>query len=222
MAWTRIQAVEGYTSFTTTNSVTIAASASGSVLVVVTGTKSQSAAALAIATVTDNMSNTYTLLVAATDAFASDGPNDAEIWYCLNPIAGVTTISLTAAPTPARFFAVAAEYTPPSAVTIEASTNTGTSTTASLACGPITTTGSSDLLIAGGRMSATSVAAPFALTINEATHQFGFADSLSQAAASYTATFTLTANIATAAIGAFKAGGGAVLVNFLEMLGCGS
>ncbi len=72
----------------TTATLTISATAAGSIIVVPTGsTFSRTATG-----VTDDQGNTYTL---ATGSAALNITGRCDTWYCLNPTAGVTSITVT-------------------------------------------------------------------------------------------------------------------------------
>ena len=148
---------------------------------------------------------TWTLLKASVS-----GGLNAELWYCLDAVAGAGNVSLSITGGTATFLdGYVAEYTFTSGATLSvdgtAAATNGNS--GSAATGTVTTTGTDDLILAAATTPSTS-SVNNSFNLRSTADGNGVADRIVSSATGYTCTFTTTSGFWVAVIGALKAVGG--------------
>lgn len=204
-AWSRVQLKSNAPGTSAASrAVTITSSVSGDILVVAI-VSGDTNAARAVTGVTDNRGDTYAKLVSV--AGSGGLKSDTELWYCLNPLSGVITVTATISASANQFLdAFVAEYNPGGTASRETATNGSASSTSvtTIQPGSITTTGSDDLVVVfAGMGTATGCSAPF--TFVDGTDGNGYCDAMNQSAGSFNPTVTSSSSaISAAVIGAFS------------------
>ncbi|HSX42844.1 MAG TPA: Ig-like domain-containing protein [Candidatus Saccharimonadales bacterium] len=186
----------------TTGSVTFTSANTAGDLIVVQVLWSNTGAV----TLTDSRGNAY---VAATARSTWSGDNSAQTFYAKNVVAGTNTVTAKFATIlPSYAIVQAHEYSGIDKVNPVDGTSSGTGTSATAASGNVTTTGSSDVLFAGGGALGSLGTAPTGWTARLNTSGNRTADRVTTAAGAYSFSTSATGNQWVMQLVAFKADGG--------------
>jgi len=157
-------------------------------------------------TLTDSRGNTYT---AATARSTWSGDNSAQTFYAKNVAAGTNTVTAKFATTLSSYAIVQAhEYSGLDKTNPLDGTSSGVGTSATANSGNVTTTGSSDLLFAGGGALGALGTPPTGWTARLNTSGNRTADKITTAAGTYNFTSSATGNQWVMQLVAFKADSG--------------
>jgi hypothetical protein len=198
-----------HTSTSTASGVNTLALAYGSsptvnnVLVVV-GVTYSSASVVSLA---DSIVNTWSSFANLPYASTTDGAT-LGMWWCINKSTAADTVTLTWTGTATGCELYVAEFVPSGVVSVDGTSGGAQGTTGTINTPTITTTGSSDLLLAYcSSANALTVNTPWTLLGTQSGDDVIYA--LGQPAGTYNPNFTQTSGTFAAVIGALKAAGSA-------------